>query len=57
MFVQAGNAFAIVKAGSDALQVLDFAVTPSSAVPAAGRQHHHEDQHAVINRVRTDALL
>jgi quercetin dioxygenase-like cupin family protein len=35
VFVQAGNALAIVNAGSDTLQVLDFAVTPSSAVPAA----------------------
>jgi quercetin dioxygenase-like cupin family protein len=33
VFVQAGNALAIVNPGSDTVQVLDFAVTPLSAVP------------------------
>jgi quercetin dioxygenase-like cupin family protein len=35
VFVQAGNALAIVNPGSDTLHVLDFAVTPLSAVPAS----------------------
>jgi quercetin dioxygenase-like cupin family protein len=35
VFVQAGNELAIVNAGSDTLQVLDFAATPLSAAPAS----------------------
>jgi hypothetical protein len=35
VFVQAGKALAVVNAGSDTLQVLDFAVMPLSAVPAS----------------------
>jgi len=34
-FAQAGGTLTVVNPGSDMLQVLDFAVTPSSAVPAA----------------------
>ena len=34
-FAQAGGTLTVVNPGSDTLQVLDFAVTPSSAVPAA----------------------
>jgi hypothetical protein len=34
-FTQAGGSLTVVNPGSDTLQVLDFAVTPSSAVPAA----------------------
>jgi hypothetical protein len=34
-FAQAGAALAVVNPGSDTLQVLDFAVTPVSAAPAA----------------------
>jgi mannose-6-phosphate isomerase-like protein (cupin superfamily) len=34
-FAQAGATLTVVNPGSDTLQVLDFSVTPSSAVPAA----------------------
>ena len=34
-FAQAGKTLAIVNPGSDTVQVLDFAVTSPSAVPAA----------------------
>ena len=34
-FAQAGGTLTVVNPGSDTLQVLAFAVTPSAAVPAA----------------------